>query len=53
MDGIFPPGFQTAIVTRVGLLKEADYFMIRGAPHCWPLEELSLVFVLPPLTTEI
>jgi rod shape-determining protein MreC len=50
MDGIFPPGFQVAIVTRVGLLKEGDYFYdLEARPIAGPLDELALVFVLPPL----
>jgi len=54
MDGIFPPGFQVAIVTRIGLLKEGDYFYdLEAKPIAGPLEKLSLVFVLPPLTEEI
>lgn len=53
MDGIFPPGFQVAIVTHVGLLKEGDYFYdLEARPIAEPLEELSLVFVLPPITEE-
>lgn len=50
MDGIFPPGFQVATVTKVGLLKEGDYFYeLEAKPLAGPLEELALVFVLPPL----
>lgn len=53
MDGIFPPGFQVASVMHVGLLKEGDYFYdLEARPIAGPLEELSLVFVLPPLTQE-
>ena len=53
MDGIFPKGFQVAIVTRIGLLKEGDYFYdLEARPAAGSLEELSLVFVLPPMTTE-
>lgn len=53
MDGIFPPGFQVARVTRVGLLKEGDYFYhLEAQPLVGPLEELSLVFVLPPFIEE-
>jgi cell shape-determining protein MreC len=53
MDGIFPPGFQVAIVTHVKLLKEGDYFYeIEAQPLAGPLEELTLVFVLPPLHEE-
>lgn len=53
MDGIFPAGFQVAIVTRVGLLKEGDYFYdLEAEPVAGPLEELALVFILPPTTQE-
>ena len=51
MDGVFPPGFQVATVTRIELLKEGDYFYeLEARPIAGPLEELSLVFVLPPMT---
>lgn len=50
MDGIFPPGFQVGVVTQVGLLKEGDYFYhLEAKSVVGPLEELALVFVLPPL----
>lgn len=53
MDGMFPPGFQVAIVTQVGLLKEGDYFYnLEARPIAGPLEEFALVFVLPPLSEE-
>jgi len=53
MDGIFPPGFHAAIVTRVGLLKEGDYFYdLEAKPLAGPLEGLSLVFVLPPISNK-
>lgn len=53
MDGIFPPGFQVATVTRVELLKEGDYFYnLEAQPIAGPLEEISLVFVLPPVNQE-
>lgn len=53
MDGIFPPGFEVATVTHVGLLKEGDYFYdLEARPIAGPLEELSLVFVLPPVTNK-
>lgn len=53
MDGIFPPGFQVAHVTHIGLLKEGDYFYdLVAEPTAIPLEELSLVFVLPPVSRE-
>lgn len=50
MDGIFPPGFQVAAVTKVGLLKEGDYYYeIEAKPIAGALKELSVVFVLPPV----
>lgn len=50
MDGIFPPGFQVARVKKIGLLKEGDYFYdLEAEPIVGHLEELSLVFVLPPI----
>lgn len=53
MDGIFPPGFQVATVSKIDLLKEGDYFyQLEAKPIADPLEELSLVFVLPPLKEE-
>jgi rod shape-determining protein MreC len=49
MDGIFPPGFQVATVSKIGLLKEGDYFYtLEAEPIAGPMEELALVFVLPP-----
>lgn len=53
MDGIFPAGFHAAIVTRVGILKEGDYYYdLEAQPLAGPLDELTLVYVLPPLTQE-
>jgi rod shape-determining protein MreC len=53
MDGIFPPGFDVATVTRIGVLKEGDYYYdLEAKPIAGPLEELSLLFVLPPVTDE-
>ena len=50
MDGIFPPGFHVAAVTHISLLKEGDYFYeLEAKPLAGLLEELSLVFVLPPM----
>lgn len=49
MDGIFPPGFQAGIITHIKPLKEGDYFYtIEAKPIVGQLDELSLVFVLPP-----
>jgi rod shape-determining protein MreC len=53
MDGIFPTGFQVAVVTQVSLLKEGDYFYnLEARPIAGPLDELALVFVLSPITEE-
>jgi cell shape-determining protein MreC len=50
MDGIFPPGFQVAKVDKIELLKEGDYYYnIQAKPIVSPLQNLNLVFVLPPL----
>ncbi len=53
MDGVFPPGFQVAIVSKIGLLKEGDYFYdLEAQPIVPSLNELSLVFILPPISQE-
>lgn len=53
MDGVFPAGFQVASVLNVKSLNEGDYFFdIEAKPIVGDLEELSLVFVLPPLKTQ-
>lgn len=53
MDGVFPPGFHAAVVTRVGMLKEGDYFYdLEAQPLAGQLEELALVFVLPPIAQD-
>ncbi len=53
MDGIFPPGFEVATVTHIDVLKEGDYFYnIEAKPIALGLEELTLVFVLPPVSEE-
>jgi cell shape-determining protein MreC len=53
MDGIFPPGFHVAVVTKIELLKEGDYYYdVEAKPVADPLEELALVFVLPPISAE-
>jgi len=50
MDGLFPPGLSVAQVLRVYLLKEGDYyFELEARPTAGDLDELSLVFVLPPI----
>ncbi len=53
MDGIFPPGFHVAVVTEVNLLKEgAYYYDLVAKPVVNPVEQISLVFVLPPMAKE-
>lgn len=48
MDGIFPPGLRVATVTKIGLLKEGDYFYdIEAKPLVSNLHELDVVFVIP------
>lgn len=50
MDGIFPPGLKVAQVVKINALKEGDYFYeLEAKPIVNNLEELSLVFVIPPL----
>jgi len=50
MDGIFPVGLRVAIVTKIHFLKEGDYFYeLEAKPLASNLEDLSLVFVIPPL----
>lgn len=50
MDGIFPAGLKVAIVTKIDLLKEGDYYYeLEAKPTAGNLNDLSLVFVIPPL----
>lgn len=50
MDGIFPAGLKVAQVAEVHQLKEGDYFYeIEAKPVIKNLEDLSFVFVMPPL----
>lgn len=50
MDGVFPAGLHVAKVTKVFPLKEGDfYYEIEALPIAGNLEELSLVYVLPPV----
>lgn len=49
MDGVFPPNLPVAEVTSVSLLKEGDYYYeLEAKPTAGNLDELSLVFVIPP-----
>lgn len=50
MDGVFPAGLQAARVLKVHPLKEGDYYYeIDAKPTAGNLDELSLVFILPPV----
>ena len=50
MDGVFPPYFKVATITKIHLLKEGDYYYeLEATPTAGNLNELSLVFVLPPV----
>lgn len=49
MDGIFPPGLRVGRVTKVEMLQEGDYYYeLQAVPTVGNLNELSLVFVIPP-----
>ena len=51
LDGIFPPNLCVATVTKIGKLKEGSYaFEIEAKPTAFSLEELDIVFVMPPLS---
>lgn len=53
LDGIFPPDFQVATVSQIDPLKEGDYFYsIEAIPTLPIIEEMKLVFVLPPYSEE-
>ncbi len=50
MDGVFPAGLHVAIVSKVGPLKDGDYaYEIEAKPTAQNLEDLKVVFVMPPL----
>ncbi len=50
LDGVFPPGLHVAIVTEILPLEEGAYaYEIRAKPCAPYLNELSTLFVLPPL----
>lgn len=50
MDGVFPIGLKVATITKVELLKEGDYFYeLEAKPLVHDLQQLDLVFVIPPL----
>lgn len=50
MDGVFPPDLNVAKITKIYPLKEGDYYYeLEAEPACGKLDDLSLVFVLPPV----
>lgn len=50
MDGVFPEGLKVAEVTKIYPLKEGDfYYDIEAKPTAGYLDDLSMVFVIPPL----
>ncbi len=50
MDGIFPEGLQVAEITKIYPLKEGDYYYdLEAEPTAGNLDDLSLIFVIPPL----
>lgn len=54
MDGVFPADFTVGKVTKITPLKEGDYYYeLEAYPTAGNLEELSLLFVLPPLGYDI
>lgn len=53
-DGIFPPGLSVATVTLIQLLKEGDYYYeLEAIPTAGNLNELEMVYILPPVSPEI
>lgn len=54
LDGIFPSGLHVAIVSNVSSLDEGAYaYEIEAYPCASNLDELSTLFVLPPLSEKI
>lgn len=50
MDGVFPPGFYVAVVTKINPLQEGDYYYdLEAKPTAGNLHELSFVYVIPPV----
>ena len=50
MDGVFPAGLHVATVSKIEGLKEGSYtYELQALPVVKNMDELSLVFVLPPL----
>lgn len=50
MDGVFPAGLYVAEIVKIDPLEEGDYtYNLEARPIAGNLEELSLVYVIPPL----
>lgn len=50
MDGIFPEGLKVAEIIKIDMLKEGDYYYdLEAKPTAGNLNDLSTVFVIPPL----
>lgn len=51
-DGIFPPNLKVGTISKIELLKEGDYYYeVEAKPSAGNLNDLSLVFVIPPMET--
>jgi hypothetical protein len=54
LDGVFPEGLHVAEVTHVHPLREGDYYYeIEAIPTAGNLNELSILYVMPPLGYDI
>ncbi len=54
LDGVFPPGFEVAIVTEVHSLQEgSSSYEIKAKALVQDFNEIYTVFILPPLDREI
>jgi len=54
LDGIFPAGLNAATVSKVYPLQDQDYaYEIEAKPCVCNLDDLSVVFVMPPLGFEV
>jgi len=50
MDGIFPAGFEVAMITKIDPLQEgATFYTLEAQPTAQQLDHLKAVWVLPPL----
>ncbi|MBS3905017.1 MAG: hypothetical protein KGZ39_06805 [Simkania sp.] len=50
LDGVFPPGLEVAMVTKVGLLREgASTYDLEAIPGLSDLDDLKEVWVFPPM----